>query len=184
MSRRTVPLLALLAALVAAPSAQAKRIDGLTACGADGCRAAPRAIGQALHELGAAPLATTPRPAPHYRLVLRIGDGHRTFGTERLIYLPRARAIGGDGGWSRLDRGTARKLDHALAGRRPLPAAKLPAFAAAARQTSAPPEVVPPASRPPATSSNADLGPWLGGAGVLAALAALGLWHRRARSPT
>jgi hypothetical protein len=185
MSPRHVLLLALLAPLTAAPSADAKQIDGLTVCGADGCRAAPRAIGQALHGLGGAALATTPRPAPHFRLVLRIGDGRRTFGTDRLIYVPRARAAGGDGGWSRLDRGTAAKLDRALVKRRPLPAAKLPDGAAPARDTSLPPEVVlPPASTPPATS-NAGLATWLAGAGGLTALLALGLWRlRRARSPT
>jgi hypothetical protein len=187
MSRRHALLLALLVALAAAPSAHAKQIDALTVCGADGCRAAPRAIGQALHGLGGAALATTPRPAPRFRLVLRIGDGRRTLGTDRLIYVPRARAVGGDGGWSRLDRGTAAKLDRALVTRRPLAAAKLPDAALTERDTSLPPDLVlPPASTPSATS-DADLAWWLGSAGALAAMLALalGLWRlRRARSPT
>jgi hypothetical protein len=184
MRRRHVLPLALLATLAAGPPAQAKQIDALTVCGADGCRDVPRAIGQALHELGGAALATTPRPAPHFRLVMRIGDGHRTFGTDRVVYVPSARAVGGGGGWSLLDRGVAAKLERAVARRRPLPAAKLPGSTAAVARpgTSLPPEVVlPPAATRPA-SSGAGLGWWgLGGAALAAALG-LGLWRVRRRA--
>jgi hypothetical protein len=181
MRRRHVLPLALLATLAAAPSAQAKQIDALTVCGADGCRDVPRAIGQALHELGGAPLATTPREAPHYRLVMRIGDGHRTFGTDSLVYVPDARAIGGDGGWSRLDRGTAAKLQRAVSRRRPLPGAKLPESTAAVAGpgTGLPPEVVlPPTGTQPA-SSGAGLGWWGLGVAALAAALGLGVWRVR-----
>jgi hypothetical protein len=181
MRRRHVLPLALLATLAAGPAAQAKQIDALTVCGADGCREVPRAIGQALHELGGAVLATTPRPAPHFRLVMRIGDGHRTFGTDRVIYVPSARAIGGGGGWSRLERGAAAKLERAVAQRQPLPAAKLPDSTAAVAQpgTSLPPAVVlPPATTRPA-SSGAGLGWWALGGAALAAALGLGLWRLR-----
>jgi hypothetical protein len=179
MPRRHVLLLALLAALAAAPPAHAKRIDALTACGADGCRDVTRAIGQALHELGGVALATRPRPAPHFRLVMRIGDGHRTLGTDRLIYVPSARAVGGEGGWSRLDRGAAAKLDRTLAKRRPLPATKLPGTAQDMSATEAVPA---PAAEPPATAG-ADVGWRVGGTGGVAAILALALWRiRRGRA--
>jgi hypothetical protein len=181
MRRRHVLPLALLATLASTPSAQAKQIDALTVCGVDGCHDVPRAIGQALHELGGTPLATTPRPAPHFRLVMRIGDGHRTFGTDSLVYVPGIRQIGGDGGWSLLDRGTAAKLQRAVARRRPLPAAKLPASTAAVARpgTSLPPEIVlPPADTQPA-SSGAGLGWWGLGIAALAAALGLGIWRVR-----
>jgi hypothetical protein len=179
MPRRQLLALTLLAAaaLAAPPSpAQAKQIDGLTVCGADGCRASERAIGQSLHDLGGQLLARAPSNAAHYRLVLKMGDGHRTFGSNRVIYVPQSRAIGGDGGWSRIDTGSARKLARALAGRDPLPAT---AFADDVRAlnvapgTSLPPEVT---LRPATTTAKASGGGpswWLLGAGALAALAAL-----------
>jgi hypothetical protein len=181
MRRRHVLPLALLATLAAGPPAQAKQIDALTVCGADGCRDVPRAIGQALHELGGAALATTPRPAPHFRLVMRIGDGHRTFGTDRLIYVPRARAVGGGGGWSRVGRGAAAKLERAVADRRPLPAAKLPRSAAAIAQagTSLPPEVVLPPAASQRARTGAGVGWWAFGGAALALVVGLGLWRAR-----
>ena len=181
MRRRHVLPLALLATLAAAPPAQAKQINALTVCGADGCRAVPRAIGQALHSLGAVASAATPRPAPHFRLVMRIGDGHRTLATDTLVYVPGARAVGGNGGWSRLDRGTAAKLERAVAGRRPLPAAKLQdSPAAIARPASSrPPEVLlPPADTQPASSGDG-LGSWALGVAALAAALGLGAWRLR-----
>jgi hypothetical protein len=174
-------LLAVAALAATAPSpAQAKQIDGLTVCGADGCHAVERAIGQALHEVGGAPLASAPVTAAHYRLVQKMGDGHRTFGESRVIYVPSARAIGGDGSWSRIDAGSARKLAHALAGRAPLPATALAKDVAAITTpgTSLPPEVtLPPASATkPAAAASAGGGVswWLLGGGALAILAALG----------
>jgi hypothetical protein len=169
-------LLALLAAAALAAPAQAKHISGLTACGADGCQPVERAIGQALHDLGGAPLAAAPANAPHFRLVLKIGDGHRTFGTDRVLYVPSRRAVGGDGGWTRIDTGSARKLAHALAGRTPLPAAALAKDVAALDPpgTSLPPEVFIPAASSATKASSAG-GPswWLLGAAALAAAAAL-----------
>ena len=181
MRRRHVLPLALLVALAAPSAVQAKQIDGLSVCGADGCRDAPRAIGQALHELGGAPLATQPRPAPHFRLVLRIGDGHRTFATDRVVYVPAARAIGGNGGWSRLDRGTAAKLDRAVAERTPRPAATLARSAAvvARPSTSAAPEVDPPPAATQPASSGTGLGWWALGGAALAAALGLGAWRVR-----
>jgi hypothetical protein len=180
MPRRHASLLALVAALALAPPAHAKQIDALTVCGADGCQRADRAIGQALHGLGGAALATAPRPAPYFRLVMRIGDGRRTFGIDRLVYVPSSRTFGGNGGWSRLDRGTAAKLARALAKRRPLPAAKLAGAAGAEHGASLPPEVVLPPSGTArrASSDAADVG-WLAGGGALAAILGLGLWKLR-----
>jgi hypothetical protein len=171
--RHIVPIALLATAALATPSpAQAKQIDGLTACGADGCHRVDRAIGQALHELGGAAIAGTPRAAPHFRLTLRMGDGHRTFGTDRVVFIPGSRALGGNGGWSRLDRGAAAKLTGALAGHAPLPArdfAKTVA-AVAAPATSLPPEVVlPPETPPAAASTGSGVVLWLLGAGGLAA---------------
>jgi hypothetical protein len=176
MSRRlAAPALALLAAAAFAAPAQAKQITGLTVCGADGCRPVERAIGQALHDLGGAPLASAPAQAAHFRLVLKMGDGTRTFGTDRVLYLPSVRAIGGEGGWSTLDRGSARKLADALAGRKPLPATALKHDIAALHPaaTSLPPEVYVPASSPTRASSAGGPSWWLVGAGALAVLAAL-----------
>jgi hypothetical protein len=177
MSRRLASAVALLAAGALAAPAQAKQISGLTACGADGCRPVERAIGQALHDLGGAPLATAPANAPHFRLVLKIGDGHRTFGTNRVLYVPSRRAVGGDGGWTRIDAGSARKLAHALAGRAPLPAAALTKDVAALDPpgTSLPPEVfIPAATSATKASSAGGTSWWLLGAAALAAAAALG----------
>ena len=168
------------AALAAASPAAAKEITGLTACGADGCHAVERALGQALPDLGGAPLPAAPRAGAHFRLVLKIGDGQRSFGTDRVIYVPGRRAIGGEGGWSRVDAGSARKLARALRGREPLPATALSKDVAALSPpgTSLPPEVVlPPASAPAdATKAASGTGPswWLIATGALAALAALG----------
>jgi hypothetical protein len=172
-------LLAVAALAATAPShALAKQIDGLTVCGADGCHAVERAIGQSLHEVGGTALAAVPRAAQHYRLILKMGDGHRTFGESRVIYVPSAQAIGGDGSWSRIDTGAARKLAHALAGRTPLPATALAKDVAAITTagTSLPPEVtLPPA--PATTSAAASAGGgvswWLLGGGALAIVAAL-----------
>ena len=181
MSRRHAPLIALLAILAATPPAEAKQVNALTVCGADGCREMPRAIGRAIEAHGWAARATPPRPAPHFRFILGIGDDQRTFATDRVVYVPSVRAIGGPGRWSRVDRGTARKLEQALAKRRPLPAARLQhAVAVAEPGPSRSAEVVVrPAGSPPATSETGP-GWWTLGAGVLltAALAA-GLWRLR-----
>jgi hypothetical protein len=181
MSRRHSPALALLAtaALAAlAPSpAQAKQINGLTVCGADGCRAVERAIGQALHDVGGATLAAAPRAAAHFRLVLKMGDGHRTLGESRLLYVPSERAIGGDGGWSEVSTGSARKLARAIAGRDALPGSALAKDVAALTSpaTSMAPEAVTPPPASPSQASSADGPPWwLLGAGALAVLAVLG----------
>ena len=124
--RHLAPAALLAAAALAAPSAaQAKQVVDLTVCGADGCRGVDRAIGQAMHDLGGPGIATAPGPGPHFRLVLHIGDGKRTFGTSRLVYLPASRAIGNDSGWSRLNPGAAARLRRVLNGRDPLPAARL-----------------------------------------------------------
>ncbi len=185
MTRRHLALPALLAAaaLCAAAPAQAKQIDALTVCGADGCKKVDRAIGQALHELGGAALAKAPRAARHYRLVMSIGDGTRTFATDRVVYVPGARAIGGNGGWTRVDAGTAAKLDRAVGIRSPLPAAELAqsATAVAAPGTSLPPDVVLPPSDEPARAGDGG-GLWWGlGAAALAAIAAFGLLRRMRR---
>lgn len=188
MPRRPALLLALLALLAAAPSAHAKQINSMAVCGNDGCRDVDRAIGQALHGAGSAPTVATPRRAPHYRFILRIGDDQQTFGTDRLVYVPSAQALGGAGGWWRVDRGTAAKLQDALATRRPLPAAELPSTAAAIARpdSNGQPEVItPPASTP---AEAADGGPawWTFAAGgLLAAALAVGLWRlRRGRVTT
>jgi hypothetical protein len=187
MPRRHIVLFALLAtAALAAPSpAQAKRIDGLTACGADGCRAVDRAVGQALHDLGGAAIAGTPRAARHFRLILRMGDGQRTFGTDRVVFIPSSRAFGGNGGWTLLDRGVAAKLTHALAGRPPIPPRDFAKTVAAieAPGTSLPPEVVLPPARPAAPASSTDSGVvwWLLGAGGVAAVVVFGLRRRLRR---
>jgi hypothetical protein len=187
MPRRHIVLFALLAtAALAAPSAaQAKQIDGLTACGADGCRSVDRAVGQALHDLGGAAIAGTPRAARHFRLILRMGDGQRTFGTDRVVFVPSARAFGGNGGWTLLDRGVAAKLTHALAGRTPIPARDFAKTVAAieAPGTSLPPEVVlPPASAAaPASSTDSGVVWWLLGAGGVAAVVVFGLRRRLRR---
>lgn len=103
MTRRHIVLSALLAtAALAAPSAaQAKQIDGLTVCGADGCQKVDRAIGQGLHELSGAALAKAPRAASHYRLVLKIGDGRQTFGRRRATPRRRPATPACSGGCSR-----------------------------------------------------------------------------------
>lgn len=177
MSRRHLLAPALLAAAaLSAPSpAQAKQIDGLTVCGADGCHAVEHAIGQALHEVGGVPLATAPHAAAHYRLVLKMGDGRRALGESRVIYVPGAKAIGGDGSWSRISTGAARKLAHVLAGRTPLPATALKRDVAAITTvgTSLPPEVTLPPADPAKASSAGGPSWWLLGGGSLAVLAAL-----------
>jgi hypothetical protein len=185
MTRRHIVLSALFAtaALAAPPVAQAKQIDALTVCGADGCHRVDRAIGQALHELGGATLAKAPRAARHYRLVLTMGDGRQTFGTQSLVYVPRSRAVGGEGGWTRVDAGTAAKLDRAVGASPPLPAAKLATTTAAvaAPGTSLPPEVVPPPASDPAPSGDRS-GVWWGlAAAALAAVVGLGLLRRLRR---
>jgi hypothetical protein len=180
MPRRHLIALALLgaaAALAGAAPAQAKQINGLTACGADGCRAVERAIGQALHDVGGAPIATAPAAAAHYRLIIKMGDGKRTFGESRVIYVPSAHAIGGDGSWSRIGDGAARKLAHVLGGRDPLPASALAKDIAAITTvgTSLPPEVtLPPATSTTAKASGGGISWWLLGAGALAVVAVLG----------
>jgi hypothetical protein len=185
MPRRHIVLSALFAtAALAVPSAaQAKQIDALTVCGADGCHQVDRAIGQALHALGGASLAQAPRPAPHYRLVLRMGDGRRTFGTQRLVYVPSSRAVGGDGGWTRVDAGTAAKLDRAVGAGSPLPAADLAksATAAAVAGTSLPPEIVLPPTSDPAPGGDSGVPWWVLGFGGLAAILVLGLLARLRR---
>jgi hypothetical protein len=185
MTRRHIVLSALLAtaALAAAPAAQAKQISGLTVCGADGCGQVDRAIGQALHELGGAAIAGSPRAASHYRLVLKIGDGRRTFGTQRLVYVPGQRAVGGDGGWTRVDAGTAAKLDRAVGGRAPIAAGDFARTVAivAAPGTSLPPEVVPPPATDPAPSGDTGMPWWVFGIGALVAIIALGLLARLRR---
>jgi hypothetical protein len=179
--RHLAPAALLVAAALALPSAaQAKQVTGLTVCGADGCARVDRAIGRAMHDIGGPAIATAPRPGPYFRLVLHIGDGTRTFGTSRVVYLPASRAIGYDGGWSRLSRGAAAKLRRVLDGREPLPATQLARSTRdPATNESRPAEVVlpPKAARTTtkAASGGGDLLWWsLGGVAAVAALAFIG----------
>lgn len=185
MTRPHIVLSALLATavLAAPPAAQAKQIDALTVCGADGCQRVDRAIGQALHGLGGAAPATAPRAASHYRLVMEMGDGQRTFGTQRLVYVPGARALGGDGGWTRVDAVTAAKLDRAVTGRLALPGADLAktVAAVAAPGTSRPPEVILPPASDPAPSGDARAVWWGLGALGLGVIVGFGLLRRQRR---
>ncbi len=145
-----------------------------------------KAAGQSMHDAGGAAIAGSPKPAAYFRLVMHIGEGKRTFGTSRVMYVPSSRTLGSDGGWSLVAEGTAAKLDRALAGRRALPAS---GFAAAAAKLAPPPEsrppevVLPPEDPAPATAGSEEASGatawWLLGAGALALVAALGLRLRR-----
>jgi hypothetical protein len=178
MTRRHVALAALLtAAALAVPSpAQAKQITAMTACGAGGCRSVDRAVGQALHDLGGAALPGTPAAAPHFRLVMHIGDGRRTFGIDRSVYIPSSRALGGNGGWTRLNGKVAVILQHAVAGRTPLRAAALAKSVAQVSPpaTSPQPEVpAPPVTTNTRASSGGAVAWWVFGAAGLVLVGAL-----------
>ena len=185
MRRRHALPVALLAALAAAAPAEAKQVVGLTACGADGCKGVGTAAGQAMHDVGGTAIAGSPKAGPYFRLVMHIGEGKRTFGTSRVMYVPRSRTLGSDGGWSLVSAATAAKLDRALAGRPALPSSGFEAAAAklAPPPESRPPEIVLPPEDPATAASEASGGTawWLlgAGAGALGLVAALGLLLRR-----
>ncbi|HUR85797.1 MAG TPA: hypothetical protein VMY78_10665 [Solirubrobacteraceae bacterium] len=188
-----VALLAAIAATAAAPAAEAKQISAVTACGADGCKSISRAVGQAMHDIGGPEIAGSPIAARYFRLAIHVGDGERTLGTSRVIYVPSSRTMGNDSGWSLVAEGTARKLNRALAGRAPLPASGFETASAAALATpepeSRPAEVFPPpesairaAAAVAAAEADSGSAPWWPfAAGALAAIGLLVLLRRLRR---
>ena len=136
MSRRRLTALAALplaaAALAAAP-AQAKQIQRVTACGADGCvDVTKRAATEALLEVGAAAGGATANGPGFVRLFVTVGEGDGAHERIAQLYVP-ARNVAAshlDGGagwqWWTPDATATAALRRAVGGVRPLPASRLP----------------------------------------------------------
>jgi hypothetical protein len=173
MPRPKLAVLALAAALAAAPAATAKEITRVEVCGASGCRDVPPAVGQHFHDegFGGATLERDPGPVEHFRIVFWVGDGQNPeAGNFGVAYAPSVDAVlpldtEPPLPWAATSLRARRLLERATRGLTPLPAKRL-----RARRPS-------PAAPPPATEPRDEAGASLTGpllAGVPAAALVLG----------
>jgi hypothetical protein len=192
----TVPLAAVAAAALALPaSAPAKGLLKAVVCGADGCADVTARIhhNDRIMESEFAEAAPHQR-APFYRVRFTIGvpGQPRPEGSVTLLYVPSLdllRSVDDTGqvNWMRTSTNSRPLLRLAVAGRRPLPAAKLPLGAPAKTAASGalPPEVVAaPAAAVDRSGDGGGPGPWpyVGiGLGLAVALGLGGRWMVRRR---
>ena len=140
----------LVAVLAAAPSAAAKEIQSVTACGAGDCATSKaRVLLLAMTDVG--PPADGPASqAPFYKLTIVVGDGGKAVGRFKSWWDPSAgRLLGEDGTWMAVRPALGRRLDRLTRGLAPRPAARLPGVrptAAPATDALAPPRTAPIAS--------------------------------------
>jgi hypothetical protein len=126
MHSRRIASLAVLAAALAAPSAAAKGIEEVKACGAEGCRTV-KSVDATAHRL--VPPAGGPGLAPFYRLRIGFGDSGKVFHTVKVLWAPRAGMIANDAPqpqWVFADRAAQRLARRLTRGLRPYPAVDMP----------------------------------------------------------
>jgi hypothetical protein len=178
--RPTVSALILALALVMAPTAAAKEIQGGSVCGADGCRATGALPFEAI---GLSPPGTDlPTPEPWYRIRLRMGAGDQVLQRIRVLWAPKQKLIAYDERnprWFPAPAVAVRIARRITRGVEPFPAATMPMHFVPVRVD----EVIGPVRRPATVSADAGGGaPWAPiAAAALAALAA-GLGAARYRS--
>lgn len=176
--RRLVLIAVLSIPLAAGPSAFAKEVESVTACGADGCSTsrAP-AFMRAMLDVGP-PTDALARPAEFYRLVVTVGDGKQVAGRDRLSWVPSAgRLLTVDGTWIAVWPAIRHRLDRLTRGLVALPAGRLRGFPAAT--------VAPPSPPSPAPSANqAPVLPVLAAAMALGLAGVLARRHRPRRGPS
>ena len=139
-----------LAVLAAAPSAAAKEIQSVTACGAGDC-ATSKAGGLLLAMTDVGPPADGPAGhAPFYQLTVVVGDGRKAVGRFKSWWDPSAGLLLGEDGTRMAVRpALGRRLNRLTRGLAPRPAARLPGVrptAAPAADAVAPPRTAPIAS--------------------------------------
>jgi len=172
-ARRLIPLLLVLAALVAAPAAAAKEITSVKACGDSGCvTTKDPAILQGLMN-GGPPTVPPDAHAPAVRLTATITEpGGDVVGTVQSQWVPSlGLLVAEDGTWMKLPASAERALD--ALGVRPfaVPGATKPAASPA------------PATAPPATDDG-DFPAWLlvvAGLALAGVLVAAALYAQRPR---
>jgi hypothetical protein len=196
----TVSLAAAVAAALALPAAApAKGLLKAVVCGADGCADVTARIHHNDRIMDSEFAEAAPRHrAPFYRVRFTIGvpGQPRSEGRVTVLYVPRLgllRSVDDTGqvNWMRTSTNSRHLLRLAVAGRRPLPAAKLslgaPASASASTPTNGarPPEVVAaPAAAVDRSAGGDGANPWLFvaiGLGVVVAGALGGRWVARRR---
>jgi hypothetical protein len=148
--RRLVLAVVVLAVLAAAPSAAAKEIQSVTACGAGDC-ATSKARGLLLAMTDVGPPADGPAgQAPFYKLTVVVGDGDKTVGRFKSWWDPSAGLLlGEDGTWMAVRPALGRRLNRLTRDLAPRPAARLPGVrptATPAADAVAPPRTAPIAS--------------------------------------
>jgi hypothetical protein len=168
--RAITVVLALLVAMFAPASASAKGLMKVVICGADGCADATSRVGHDDRMLDNSLAEAAPDArAPFYRVKLTVGEGGRAGSRWTVLYVPSLDLLRSEDeatstvSWSRLTSASRRLFHRAVAGRRPLDAARLPLGGPKTTGALAP-EVVP----PPAQASVA-------GDGGLPAAAIVGL---------
>jgi hypothetical protein len=194
----TVPLAAAVAVVLALPApAPAKGLLKAVVCGADGCADVTARIHHDDRIMDSEFAEAAPRHrAPFYRVRFTIGvpGQPRPEGRITVLYVPRLdmlRSVDDTGAvnWMRTSTGSRHLLRLAVAGRRPLPAAKLPLGAPTSTSTSTgsalPPEVVAaPAAAVHRSAGGEGASPWLFvviGLGIAGAGALGGRWAVRRR---
>jgi hypothetical protein len=121
---RRLLLLTALLALAAVPAAAAKEPVRATVCGASGCKTSTDRTRLARVPWGGSDVPAAPRPAPYYRIRLKIDFG----ATVKLIWVP-SRSVfyreleGNAPGWSSVVQGK-NALAWLVRGVRPFPAPK------------------------------------------------------------
>ena len=144
--RGLVLAVVVLAVLAAAPSAAAKEIQSVTACGAGDC-ATSKAGGLLLAMTDVGPPADGPASqAPFYKLTVVVGDGGKAVGRFESWWDPSAGLLlGEDGTWMAVRPALGRRLNRLTRGLAPRPAARLPGVRPTADAV-APPRTAPIAS--------------------------------------
>ena len=137
--RRRALIAVLLVPLSAAPLAVAKELQSVTACGIGDCTTSHAAgLLRAMTDVGP-PTGAPRRPAPFYRLTVKVGEGGKAFGRYKSWWVPSAtRLLGEDGTWMAVRPEVRRGLDRLTRGLATLPAARLPGFPTAAADAVAP----------------------------------------------
>jgi hypothetical protein len=142
------------ALLVAAAPAMAKGIAGASVCGADGCTMVAHAKSASAscptcsaEELLSIQGTAYPRTrAPYVRLVLTLGAGGRSVGTERLLYAPALKLVArrsdltGEWTWYRPPAAAIEIVTRMIGAIRPYPAAGMPLGVAAPTAVRASPQ--------------------------------------------
>jgi len=150
--RAITVVLALLVVVCAPVSASAKGLMKVVICGADGCADATSRVGHGDRMLDNSLAEAAPDArAPFYRVKVIIGERSRPEGRMTMLYVPSLNLLRSEDeatqtvSWTRLSSVSRRLFGRAVAGRRPLAAARLPLGGPKTTGALAPEVVAPPA---------------------------------------